>query len=93
MNKTEYFLSNPPCLSVPVSDADKLLGCGNLLCIVSSLAGRKPLSGVLQNEVPQFKFLRLIEIAVGIGHDVKAKGVLLDVLHRVDLVRYGEEAH
>ena len=33
MNKTEYFLSNPPCLSVPVSDADKLLGCGNLLCL------------------------------------------------------------
>lgn len=29
----EYFLSNPPCLSVPVSDADKLLGCSNLLCL------------------------------------------------------------
>ena len=29
----EYFLSNPPCLSVPVSDADKLLGCDNLLCL------------------------------------------------------------
>ena len=33
MDHTEYFLSNPPCLSVPVSDADKLLGCGNLLCL------------------------------------------------------------
>lgn len=29
----EYYLSNPPCLSVPVSDADKLLGCSNLLCM------------------------------------------------------------
>ena len=29
----EFFLSNPPCLSVPVSDADKLLGCSNLLCL------------------------------------------------------------
>ena len=29
----EYYLSNPPCLSIPVSDADKLLGCGNLLCM------------------------------------------------------------
>lgn len=33
MDQTEYFLSNPPCLSIPVSDADKLLGCGNLLCM------------------------------------------------------------
>lgn len=33
MNQTEYFLSNPPCLSIPVSDADKLLGCSNLLCM------------------------------------------------------------
>jgi len=29
----EYYLSNPPCLSMPVSDADKLLGCDNLLCM------------------------------------------------------------
>ena len=29
----EYYLSNPPCLSMPVSDADKLLGCENLLCM------------------------------------------------------------
>ena len=29
----EYYLSNPPCLSIPVSDADKLLGCSNLLCM------------------------------------------------------------
>ena len=33
MDHTEYFLSNPPCLSVPVSDADKLLGCSDLLCL------------------------------------------------------------
>lgn len=33
MDQTEYFLSNPPCLSVPVSDADKLLGCSDLLCL------------------------------------------------------------
>ena len=33
MDQMEYFLSNPPCLSVPVSDADKLLGCDNLLCL------------------------------------------------------------
>ncbi len=33
MNHTEYYLSNPPCLSMPVSDADKLLGCGNLHCM------------------------------------------------------------
>lgn len=33
MNQMEFFLSNPPCLSVPVSDADKLLGCSNLLCL------------------------------------------------------------
>lgn len=33
MDHTEYFLSNPPCLSMPVSDADKLLSCSNLLCI------------------------------------------------------------
>lgn len=29
----EYYLSNPPCLSIPVSDADKLLGCSNPLCM------------------------------------------------------------
>ena len=29
----EYYLSNPPCLSMPVSDADKLLSCDNLLCM------------------------------------------------------------
>lgn len=33
MDQMEYYLSNPPCLSVPVSDADKLLGCSNLLCM------------------------------------------------------------
>ncbi len=33
MDHTEYFLSNPPCLSVPVSDADKLLSCSDLLCL------------------------------------------------------------
>ena len=33
MDQTEYFLSNPPCLSIPVSDADKLLGCSDLLCL------------------------------------------------------------
>lgn len=33
MDHTEYYLSNPPCLSIPVSDADKLLGCSDLLCL------------------------------------------------------------
>ena len=33
MDHTEYYLSNPPCLSMPVSDADRLLSCDNLLCI------------------------------------------------------------
>ena len=33
MDQTEFFLNNPPCLSVPVSDADKLLACDNPLCL------------------------------------------------------------
>ncbi len=33
MEHTEFYLSNPPCLSMPVSDADKLLGCDNLHCM------------------------------------------------------------
>ena len=33
MEQMEFYLSNPPCLSIPVSDADKLLGCSNLLCM------------------------------------------------------------
>lgn len=32
MEQMEFYLSNPPCLSIPVSDADKLLNCSNLLC-------------------------------------------------------------
>ena len=33
MDQMEFYLSNPPCLAVPVSDADKLLGCKDLLCL------------------------------------------------------------
>ncbi len=33
MEQTEYYLSSPPCLSIPVSDADSLLGCSNLHCL------------------------------------------------------------
>ncbi|MEE0204515.1 MAG: DnaD domain protein [Oscillospiraceae bacterium] len=34
MQNEEFFLANPACLSVPVSDADQLLRCGNSDCAV-----------------------------------------------------------
>ena len=43
----EFFLNNPPCLSVPVSDADKLLACSNPLCLkvyIYLLRAAKPMS-------------------------------------------------